>query len=476
MSTNISRIYLLSVATSSTTFLYQTRTLSQLSRSFPPLHRLRRHYTTENNGLDIEGEGHVYSTAPDQPEQNDSAKSTFADHPPRRMSYLRHRGASIPHPTPKGNKKQTLNLKSKTFTRNEREAFGGLMSRLNKTQQAQIPLLETQKPESVSKTDDLMAIMGVFESILEDTRADTKEPQTVKKSQHEVPVDKQEQTRSRQSDQTEEIIDEAHQIHLSDLGLEETSASADADATITLTEAVNMVVERESKRIESELFQALEQGKGDSGLWDVCRQRIFTMMSHIGAPVSSTAQEPEFSSSSNAAQSPDASPSSGPLNIPAAVPAGPVVAKLYPQLLLLAFRILSTHFPESQLISQFRSAAKAHGRSSAFLGTSEVLCDELMAFYWHSCNDLPAVVSFLRDMDNAGLDPSRRVRKLLREIVRQHNQDVKSRRKAKGEYFWDAPPNQKAFEELAGPGGWIETLHSRKRQRRSTAIPVPRMS
>lgn len=352
------------------------------------------------------------------------------------------------------------------------------MSRLNKTQQDQSPLLKTHEPESVPKSADLMAIMSVFETILEDRRAGAKESQTVKKSHDGVPAEKQEQACSRQSDQTEETeetVDEADHIYLSDLGYEETNASAHADTIITMTEAVNMVVERESKRIESELFQAVEQGKGDSGLWAVCRQQIFTIISHIGGSISSPAQDPDCSSSSNALQAPDASLSSGPLNIPAAVPAGPVVAELYPQLLLLAFRILSTHFPESQLISQFRSAAKAHGPSSAFLGTSEVLCDELMAFYWHSCNDLPAVVSFLRDMDNAGLDPSRRVRELLRDIVRQHDQDMKSRRKAKGEYFWDAPPNRKAFQELAGSGGWIETLQSRKRQRRSTAIPVPRM-
>lgn len=325
------------------------------------------------------------------------------------------------------------------------------------------------------KTDDLTAIMSVFESILEDTRVGAKELQTVKKFQDRVPAGKLEEAPSRQRDQKEETVDEVDRIHLSDLGFEESNASAGADAIITMTEAVNMVVERESKRIESELFQAVEQGKGDSGLWAVCRQRIFTMISHIGGPVSSPAQEPDFSSGSKALQAPDAPPSSGPLKIPAAVPAGPVVAKLYPHLLLLAFRILITHFPESQLISQFRTAAKAHGRSSAFLGTSEVLCDELMAFYWYSCNDLPAVISFLRDMDTAGLDPSRRVRKLLRDIVRQHDLDVKSGQKAKGEYFWDAPPNQKAFQELAGSGGWIETLHSRRRQWRSTAIPVPRM-
>ncbi|KAJ5642925.1 uncharacterized protein N7484_005432 [Penicillium longicatenatum] len=474
MATNLSRMYILSAATSSTPFLYQTRTLSQLSRSLRPPQKLHRHYSTERNGIDLEGESHESSAAQDEQQQNDFTKSTPTDPPPRHISYLRHRGASIPRPEPKRNKKQTPNKKSRTITRNEREAFGGLLSRLNNAQPDQSPL-GTQEPAPVPKTDDLMAIMSVFESILEDTRAGAKESQTVKKSQDGVSADKQEQALPRQNNQVEEKNDGADQIHLRDLGFEELFESADADAVVTMAEAVNMVVEREAKRIEKELFQAVEQGKGDSGLWAVCRQRIFTMISHIGGPVSTPAQDPDSSSSSNVLQAPGASPSSGPLNIPAAVPAGPVVAKLYPQLLLLAFRILSTHFPESQLISQFRTAAKAHGRSSAFLGTSEVLCDELMAFYWYSCNDLPAVVSFLRDMDNAGLDPSRRIRKLLRDIVRQYDQDVKSRRKAKGESFWDAPPNKKAFQELVGSGGWIETLQSRKRQRRSTAIPVPKM-
>lgn len=43
----------------------------------------------------------------------------------------------------------------------------------------------------------------------------------------------------------QETIDEADQVHLSHRGLEEKNVSADADAIITMTEAVNMVVERE---------------------------------------------------------------------------------------------------------------------------------------------------------------------------------------------------------------------------------------
>ncbi|KAJ5765267.1 hypothetical protein N7520_004826 [Penicillium odoratum] len=458
---NLPRLYLLSTATSSTTFLYQTRTLSQLYQRSPLVHQFHREYSTEQKDPGREVKAVGSSADPDLQDQNDSTKSTPTD-PPRRTSYLRHRGAAVPRPKVKGTKPSAPRLKLNTITRNEREAFGGLLTRLNTAQKS--PPLETHEPDSVPKTEDLLAVMSIFESILEDKSAAAKESRAAK-FQDGTLSDK---GPSRKSDQPEETVYEAEDVRIGDLGLEVSSAGTNADSVVTLTEAVNMIVEREAKRIESELFQAVEQGKGDAGLWAVCRERIFTMISHIGGPISANDQnlDPD---SVNAAHS------SGPLNIPAAVPAGPVVAKLYPQLLLLAFRILSTHFPQSPLISQFRTAAKAHGSSSAFLGTSQTLCDELMDFYWYSCNDLPAVVSFLRDMDTAGLDPSRRVRKLLRDIVQQHDRDVKSTRKAGGEHFWDAPPNQKAFHELAGSGGWIETINSRKLQRRRTAIPVPRM-
>ncbi|KAJ5641845.1 hypothetical protein N7490_005845 [Penicillium lividum] len=465
---NLPRLYFLSTATSSTTFLYQTRTLSQLSQWSPLVHQFHREYSTDQNDTGREIEAIGSSADPNPQDQNDSTKSTPTDLP-RRTSYLRHRGAAVPRPKLKRTKPSTPRLKLNTITRNEREAFGGLLTRLNTAQKS--PGLETHEPDSVPKTDDLLSIMSIFESILEDKSAGAKESRAAK-SQDGT---RSEKGPSRKSDQPEETVYEAKDVRIGDLGLEVSSAGTNADSVVTLTEAVNMVVEREAKRIESELFQAVEQGKGDAGLWAVCRERIFTMISHIGGPTSANGQNLDPDSVNAAHEAPDTPHSSGPLNIPAAVPAGPVVAKLYPQLLLLAFRILSTHFPQSPLISQFRTAAKAHGRSSAFLGTSQTLCDELMDFYWHSCNDLPAVVSFLRDMDTAGLDPSRRVRKLLRDIVHQHDRDVKSTRKAGGEHFWDAPPNQKAFQELAGSGGWIETINSRKLQRRRTAIPVPRM-
>ncbi|KAJ5919439.1 hypothetical protein N7466_010382 [Penicillium verhagenii] len=476
MAINLSRIYFLSEKTSSAAFLYQTQTLSHISRlsSVPP--RTHRYYSIQHNGSGSEREGHGYSEALSQQDLNDTTKPSSQDLTQRRTSFLRHRGASVPEMKAKKNKQSPPKPKLRTITRNEREAFGGLMTRLKYAQSHQSAPLEGSDPDTIPNPDDLTAIMSVFESILEDNKVGSKQIQTTKKIKDSMPTDTREQDLVRELDVRDEAFSEVEEVRLSDLDLENHSASTDIDTVITMSEAINIIVERESKRIESELFQAVEDGKGDSGLWAVCRQRIFTMISHIGGPKAASAENTtENGSFSTVADIPPTSPSPGPLNIPPTVPPGPVVAKLYPKLLLLAFRILTTHFPESHLISQFRTAAKAQGRSSAFLGTSETLCDELMAFYWHRCNDLPAVVSFLRDMDNAGLDPSGRVRKLLRDIVRQHDLDMKSRKRAGGEYFWDAPPNKRAFQELAGSGGWIETIDSRRRQRRRTAIPVPRM-
>ncbi|KAJ5946965.1 hypothetical protein N7454_003804 [Penicillium verhagenii] len=476
MAINLSRIYFLSEKSSSAAFLYKTQTLSHISRLSSVPCRTHRYYSTQHNGSGVEGEGHGHSEVLSQQDLNDTTKPSSRDLTQRRTSFLRHRGASVPEIKAKKNEQSPPKPKLRTITRNEREAFGGLMARLRYAQNHQSAPLEGSDPDTIPKPDDLTAILSVFESILEDNRAGLKENQPTKKIKDNTPTDTREQDLVRELDMQDEAFSQVEEVRLSDLDPENHSASTDTDSFITMTEAIDIIVERESKRIESELFQAVEDGKGDSGLWAVCRQRIFTMISHIGGPKSPSAEDTTENGALSTVDDVLATPPSpGPLNIPATVPPGPVVAKLYPKLLLLAFRILTTHFPESHLISQFRTAAKAQGRSSAFLGTSEILCDELMAFYWHRCNDLPAVVSFLRDMDNAGLDPSGRVRKLLRDIVRQHDLDIKSRKSAGGEYFWDAPPNKRAFQELAGSGGWIETINSRKRQRRRTAIPVPRM-
>lgn len=317
-------------------------------------------------------------------------------------------------------------------------------------EQAQSSSSKRANPESMNQ------LISMFNSIMEG----------VQKNEKDAAATRTESEQSEEASTSVHVPNGSDQIRLSDLGFVEPASGSGEEAVITVKDAVEMVVKHEARKIESELFHAIEENRGDMGLWEVCKERIFTMLQHLDETVTTTEQQPSGAGSSSDAplktktEQTGVKRSSGPLNIPDVVPVSPVVATLYPKTLLIAFRLLNTHYPDSPLISQFRSIIKAQGRSSAVLGTSRALYDEMIYFYWHGCHDLPAVVSFLNDMDLHGLNPSFKSRQLLQDIVRRRFRDLKDAR-ASGEEdhpLWDLPPTRKAFEELCGPGGWLHRL------------------
>ncbi|KAJ5080827.1 hypothetical protein N7456_013537 [Penicillium angulare] len=469
------KVYFLSASTSPTAFLYQTRTLLPLCRSLPPCHQQRYKYSTGRDGTQNSDSDDISTTDPNTPTEN-LPEQTPTDLP-KRTSYLRQRG-SAPKPEPtklkSSNSQASSKGQSNTITRNEREAFGVLLARLKAGQDnlkskephqdsRPEPELSVPSPEAGNLTD----LMTVFESILTNERPGPKEPKTKESRKGQKSTH-----RNRPQDGP---VDELEGISLSEMGFPGSDSNNGVNPKVSVSEAIDMIVERESREIQSELFRVIGEGKGDSGLWEACRQRIFSMIDHVGAGAPTPTNSLDSYPHGLSEQPQTSPPAPGPLNIPASVPTGPVVAKLYPQLLLLAFRMLSTHFPESQIIGQFRTAVKEHSRTSAFLGTSQTLYEELMAFYWHSCNDLPVVVEFLRDMDNAGLYPSRRIRRLLREIVSQREEAMNARQQGNPDFFWDAPPIHRAFEELTGPGGWNDKFNSGKKRHHKRTVPALEM-
>lgn len=310
-----------------------------------------------------------------------------------------------------------------------------------------------QSPSGRGNLESINELVAMFDSILGDAQEKEKP----------APVTKTESKPSEESSASADVLNDSHKIRLSELGFSEPASGSREETMITVEEAVEIVVKREAKKVEFELFQAIEEGKGDIGLWDVCKERIFTMLQHLDETLATQPSLAGFlpdTLPTTETEQPASKTSSGSLNIPDIVPISPVVVKLYPKTLLIAFRLLNTHFPDSQLLSQFRTAIQAQGRSSAVLGTSTALFEEMIYFYWHGCHDLPAVVSFLRDMELHGLNMSDKSRTLLKEIVRERYRDLKAAR-ASGEQddpFWDLPPNRKAFEELAAPGGWLDRM------------------
>ncbi|KAJ5679696.1 hypothetical protein N7462_007940 [Penicillium macrosclerotiorum] len=481
MATNISRAFFLSATSSSLApFLYQTRTLAPISHSLRgalPAH-FHHHYTCQHNGSnDTEATESDHSHESDHSSQGHSSEegrssSRLNDSPPSspRRSYLQHRAASL-SPLKTENKSPPLSRRINKVTGQERKAFGELLGQLGISHE--ISSADSKAAKSHGSSDegdpnDISELVAIFGSILEDAQS-KKTSKQPKFASHQRPG-----AWDSSADIPEEFDEEDDSpgqvtIRISDLGYTEPASATSIEREISIQEAIDIVVQKESEKIEFALFQAIEEGKGDIGLWEVCKERIFSVLKHLDQSASITMSGEEFSISQSGGNKADtATPSPGPLRVPPTVPIGPVVATLYPKTLLVAFRLLNTHFPSSQLIGQFRTTIKEQGKTSAFLGSSRALYDEMIYFYWRGCNDLPGVVSLLREMEVTGLTPSYKTRKLLQSIATRRQRDLDPRRQSKlgKESFWDFAPNKEAFEELSGPGGWLDKLQIRSRESR----------
>ena len=295
------------------------------------------------------------------------------------------------------------------------------------------------------------------------------------------------------------------------------------DGNMSTREAAKLVMRRESAKIEAALRDAITDGRGDMGVWEVCKARIFSMLQYLGEAqgldqeylpppgmlmpalpsgdkpaddafgsdeakpvVEDKAPEKEQSalvatqremgvevSDSDQVESNESESKAvtGPLEIPSFVPVENVVSLLYPRMLLVAFRLINTHFPNSPLISQFRSTIKAHGRVSTLLGSSTGLFNELLYFHWRGLNDLPGVISLLQEMETTGAQPNERTHSLLHSIITLRDRDLKDYHKHRNageavpkDPWWDMAPNRKAMREIMGRDGWARKIYIRAKQ------------
>ncbi|EAU36560.1 conserved hypothetical protein [Aspergillus terreus NIH2624] len=240
-------------------------------------------------------------------------------------------------------------------------------------------------------------------------------------------------------------------------------ADTDADIGHALQEkqvsterAIELVVQREAGKIEAALRAAVESGAGDTAIWAVCKQRIFSMLRHLDSAEVSALPISDASADDGESET---------LTVPPGVPHEPVVVALYPQMLLVAFRLLNLHYPGSPLIAQFRATIKAHGRASAVLGSSTGLYNELIYFAWRGAHDLPGVVALLQEMEVTGVEGDGRTCALLDGIARQRERDLTEHRRrvraepgggAAREPWWDLAPNRRATD--GGGSHEAETL------------------
>ena len=468
MATNITRL------NSTTSFLYHTRTLTSLSYPLRPQfsRRCPRSFSTSpaetNDASEVNKSSTENHSSQNASEESIASSSMSKDAPKPRRSFLQKKAASVSSGRPSGPRPFLSTAKpnkiAPKITPQEKLIFGGLLEQLGVKHDGVSAKAGSQlKPLSAEKQAEISELMSVFDSLLQDPQKKRAALKALRQQKYD--------TASTQSTEKSEAKKEASEenkgprrIKLSDLGYHEAATASAAEHTISVSKAIEIVIERESEHIEFALFRAVEEGKGDMGVWEVCKERIFSMLHHLDEKTFAESSDVDLSTNDQPA-TPTPRPS-GPLRVPSVVPASPVVAGLYPKSLLIAFRLLNTHFPKSPLISQFHSTIKEHGRISALLGASSGLYDELIFYHWRGCKDLPAVISILREMDQLGVSPSSKSRGLLTSLIIRQGRDLEAHRKSSDgkEFFWDLPSNKEAFDELTRKDGWMDKIEARAAQ------------
>ncbi|KAJ5504124.1 hypothetical protein N7463_006998 [Penicillium fimorum] len=478
MATNINRLCFLSRSNSTAPFLYHTRTLTPISsvarkqfnrrfpRSFSTQINTEANDATENKPLAED------NTSQNTSEELIASSSTSEAAPKPRRSYLQKKAASVsarPSLRPSVVKK-TTKIAPK-ITSQEKLVFGGLLEQLGLKHDGETTEPNSLKPLSEEKKAELAELASVFDNLLKDPRQKRANMQ----AKQQAKDDHSSYQRPEKSGTEEQVPAENQgpkRIYLRELGYTEPTTASAAEVTVSLRRAIEIVVKAESEHIEFALFQAVEDGKGDMGVWEVCKERIFSMLRHLDEKSLVEASDPESLNTTD--QLEPSTRLSGPLRVPAVVPVSPVVVALYPKTLLIAFRLLNTHFRDSPLIPQFRSTIKEYGRVSTFLGASSGLYDELIHYHWRVCKDLPTVVSILREMNQLGINPSSKSRGMLTGLIIRHARDLEANRKSPSEkdFFWDLPSTKEAFDELTRKDGWMDQIEARAeeeaRQRQAT--------
>jgi hypothetical protein len=471
MATNINRLCFLSRSNSTAPFLYHTQALTPTSsaarkqfnrrfpRSFSTQINTEANDATENKPLAED------NTSQDTSEESITSNSLSEAAPKPRRSYLQKKAASVsarPSLRPTLVKK-TTKIAPKITTQ-EKMVFGGLLEQLGLKYDGETTEASSLKPMSEEKKAELAELASVFDNLLKDPR----QKKADMKSKQQAKDDYSSYRRPEKAETEEEQVPVENQgpkrIYLRDLGYTEPATASAAEVTVSLRRAIEIVVKAESEHIEFALYQAVEDGKGDMGVWEVCKERIFSMLRHLDEKSLVEASDPESLSTIDQPE-PSTQPS-GPLRVPAVVPVSPVVVALYPKTLLIAFRLLKTHFRDSPLIPQFRSTIKEYGRVSTFLGASSGLYDELIHYHWRVCKDLPTVVSILREMNQLGINPSSKSRGMLTGLIIRHARDLEAHRKSPSEkdFFWDLPSNKEAFDELTRKDGWMDQIEARSEE------------
>ncbi|OJJ49206.1 hypothetical protein ASPZODRAFT_129619 [Penicilliopsis zonata CBS 506.65] len=468
-------------------FLYQTRTLASPQGFFaskprpfrPQQHlyftssRLSQQYASKPH--DPQSSKHDVDEDESATEPSQSPEAVSRTSRVRRKTYLQRRAASLAQPeTP-----TWISPKARTMTRAEKRIFGELLDQLDTGLPTKDAASISPNGSALSDRDraEMTEISSIFDEVLKENRA-----HNYMESHNE----------------NDDLSDPTSKRALEDIAPEQQPKKwSDGPAEVSrldqvpTSEAARSVVRREFSKIEAALNEAVRDGKGDIGIMEVCKERVFSMLQDIDhetttAAAAPTASLPEPSAQEEGEEEGEEvidsitepketgmeakvrTTTSG-LEVPWNVPVEMVVTALYPEILLAVLRSLTSNFPSSPLISEFLTTIKSYGRTSAVMGASTGLYNELIQFYWRSCADVPAVTSLLRDMEVMGVEPDEATCGLLHSIVARRRRDLHALRRWKFSWgshpntdaWWEIGPTKTAMEEIMGADGWLRRLQAR---------------
>ncbi|OJJ02541.1 hypothetical protein ASPVEDRAFT_42034 [Aspergillus versicolor CBS 583.65] len=460
-----------------TPFLYQTTTLTPTrprSLSSPPLRCSSYSTSDAPSSPSIKSLNQSRNDDSIGPSDNKSWGSddrTESPPPSPGRSFLRRKGASVAKHKraldAKSDKKPVQKPKWKPrpkLTTHESRTLAELFLKLPSEKRRQVSPQESEKSEAEVEAEaeadqieakkaeesEMSEISAIFDVVLRDVQK-RKDREVQRNDKHNAEEGKVLDAKSQ-----EDAIKTQNKIfHLPDT--DEELAELLNKNEMTLANAIELVIARETTRINSILHAAVEEKIMPGKFWKLCQTHVFSMAQHLRredeTPVSGQAVKP-----SRRSKTPES-----PLKVPPCVPIESVVVAVYPRVLRTAFALLNVHFPDSYLVSEFRAKVTSLGRESATLGLSAQLYNDMIYFHWRVTHDIADLVTLLREMELTGVNPTAGTITIINSIVEERQRDLRRRQRDQpsDQPWWDHPPNRKAFRQLTGEDTWGDGLLSR---------------
>ena len=224
-------------------------------------------------------------------------------------------------------------------------------------------------------------------------------------------------------------------------------ASAERDftkASAAQKAEIDSVCVQEMKRISEALIWAARAD--DKTLWAACERLVLPLLALLedpdGTRASLGAEKQRLSSSSSSTAITDpffdrntqvrnrTQPEQPPFHIRPGVPAFPIISTLYPALLLVTLRLLTTLYPFSSYPDCLLHHLRSLGLRPYVLGTSTPFYNTLLLHYWTVYSNLRSMDSLLKEMERGGIEFNAQTVEILERVRADKVKDEKAEKDA----------------------------------------------